>query len=172
MPQLPSGRHVAIQAAPLFSLMEDSMRAGAIITRLLRIERVEHLYPYIDVMFFIELDGARTEGAPGGQPIPEGLQPFPSGFTLASIGAERATWPQTDRAAFATYLASDRVRAHLVALFNEVERLKQRLADEGDAETRLQVLWWKQNCHPVQGAETEDPTFDLLEDPYDPNARR
>ena len=47
MAQLPSGRHVAIQATPLFALIDAACTPEAISTRLLQIER-RHLYTLID----------------------------------------------------------------------------------------------------------------------------
>lgn len=169
MPQLPSGRHVAIQATPLFALMERALQGG-VITRLLRIEHIEQLWPYVDVMYFLELPGVSPVNvAPGGLPVPSDLEPYASGCTLATIGSELTGWSEADREAFDAYVASERVQVHLAALLREVTDLLDRLAREGEFETRLQALMWKTHCHPVQGDETDDPMFDLLEDPYDPN---
>lgn len=171
MAQLPSGRHVALMATPLFALIADSLRENAVITRLLRIERIEHLHPHVDVMYFLGRDGAAAvEAAPGGLAVPEGLQPYPSGFTLASIATELVAWPALDRLAFAEYLASERVRDHFEALLDEVRRTRRQIADHGTFELRMQVLTWQADCHPVRAGDTHDPMFDRLEDPYDPNA--
>jgi hypothetical protein len=175
MAQLPSGRHVAIQATPLFALMDRTLERameGGVITRFLRIERVEHLSPYIDVMYFRWQPGAKpVDVAPGGLSLPPGLEPYASGCTLATIGPELAGWSEADRSAFTAYLAEDRTRTHLAALLDKVMEVKEAIAREGEFETRWQALTWKENCHPVQNREESDPLFDVLEDPYDPNAR-
>jgi hypothetical protein len=169
--QLPSGRHVALQATPLFDLLERVASDECVITRLLRIERREHLWPYLDVMFFrAAADAAPVAIAPGGLCVPPGLAPFPSGFSLAGIAPVLADWSAADREAFASYLVSGRVQAYLDALLGEVARVRGMIASEGDFTTRLQALMWQHGCHPVRECEADDPLFDLLEDPYDPNA--
>ena len=105
-----------------------------------------------------------------GLPVPAGLQPYPSGFSLTTIAAELATWPEPDRAAFAAYLASERVQAWLRALLDQVRERLAWLVDQGGFEHHLQMLMWLAKCHPAQTGETGDPLFDLLEEPYDPNA--
>jgi hypothetical protein len=169
--QLPSGRHVALQATPLFDLLDRAASEECVITRLLRIERREHLWPYLDVMFFHPAPVATPVAvAPGGLGVPAGLAPRASGFTLATIAPVLAGWSAADREAFASYLVSERVEAYLDALLGEVERVRGMIAAQGDFTTRLQALMWRHGCHPVRECESDDPLFDLLEDPYDPNA--
>ena len=173
MAQLPSGRHVAIQSGPLMALIDRALQGNCVITRLLRIRQREHLHPYVDVIYFRPAPaGPALRVAPGGLPVPPGLEPCPSGFTLATIGADADQWSQADRTAFREYLASERVVAHLDALLDEVRRVCRLIAESGSFETRLQALMWETDCHPVQVADDEDPMFDLLEDPYDPNVGR
>jgi hypothetical protein len=142
-----------------------------VITRLLRIERREHLFPYIDVMYFREKPGASLpEIAPGGLPVPAGLEAYPSGFTLATIDSASMDWTDEDHRAFDAYIASERVNEHFAALLGEVRRTCRLIAAQGPFETRFQALMWETDCHPVRVGDTDDPMFDLLEDPYDPNA--
>ncbi len=164
MAQLPSGIHVAIQAGPLFELMENALEQGGVITRLLRIECIDDVKPYIEVLWFRETtDAVEVMIAPGGYPIPVGMEPVPSGHTLATIGAETATWSTEDQVEFAAYLGSQRMIAHLSALLAKVQEVKRVLANEGEFEVRLQALMWQTGCHPVQSGETEDPMYELLQ---------
>ena len=163
MAQLPSGRHIAIQATPLFALIEAVCLPNAIITRLLEIEMVADLRPYIDVMFFHDsVETSTQEIAPGGKPLPSGIEPYVSGYTLATIGPVSTEWPVDDQDAFAEYLASEPVQGFLVALLNKVSQAKHRLGREGDAIQRMQALMWETGCHPLQDENDDDPTDSLI----------
>lgn len=173
MPQLPSGRYVALQATPLFKLIEDAYREDAIITRLLRIERVEHLFPYVDVLYFLDVDGVHGDAsAPGSNPLPHGLQQYPSGFTLATIAEEMKRWQASDRSAFEDMLGEDRTRSYLEALLANVAAIRKDLFAHAPFLPALQSGLWQTKVHPLQTGETDDPMFDAFEDPYDPNANR
>lgn len=168
---LPSGRHIAVQATPLSELMESALRGG-VITRLLRIEQIEDLRPWIDVMYFTtQADADPVDTAPGGLPVPMGLAPYASGFTLATIAPETADWSHADRDAFAGYLASERICTLLAALLDAVLALKRRLAAEGDFETRLQAGMWLAQCHPVQCGDVDDPLYAVFNDLDDPKTQ-
>ena len=163
MAQLPSGRHVAIQATPLFDLIDAACTPDAVITRLLQIERLADLSPYIDVLFFREApDAAAPTVAPGGQPVPSGLEPIASGYTLATIHEVVRDWSPEDQRAFAEYLGSERMQAHMSALLERVSEVKHRLGREGDFVLQLQALMWVTGCHPVQNDERDDPMYALL----------
>jgi hypothetical protein len=164
MAQLPSGRHVAIQATPLFDLIDAACTPDAVITRLLQIERLADLSPYIDVLFFREVaDAAALNLAQGGQPIPPGIEPFASGYTLATIHEAVHDWSPEDQRAFAEYIGSERVQTHLSALLERVSEVKHRLGREGDFVLRLQALMWETGCHPLQNDERDDPMYGLLQ---------
>lgn len=163
MAQLPSGRHVAIQATPLFALIEAAWLPNAIITRLLQIEMVADLSNHVDVMFFrASVEAPTQEAAASGQPLPSALEPYASGYTLASIGTVSAGWPADDQEAFADYLASDPVQGFLLALLKEVGDAKYRLGREGDGMQRLQALMWETDCHPLQDENADDLADPLL----------
>ncbi len=164
MAQLPSGRHVAIQATPLFDLIDAACTPDAVITRLLQIQQLADLSPFIDVMFFREVADARALAiAPGGQSVPSGIEPFASGYTLATIDHAIRDWTPEDRRAFAEYLGSERMRAHLSTLLDRVAEVKHRLGREGGFVLRLQALMWEAGCHPVQNDERDDPMYRLLQ---------
>jgi hypothetical protein len=157
MPQLPSGRHIAIQATPLFALIEAACLPEAVITRLLQIEEACDLAPFIDLIYFRESGDVPTPiVAPGSQPVPSDLKPYVSGHTLATIWDMAADWPASDQEAFAAYLASEQVQNFLAALLDEVARVKHRLSREGDDLQRLQALMWETGCHPLQKEDADD----------------
>lgn len=164
MPQLPSGRHVAIQATPLFDLIDAACTPDAVITRLLQIEQRADLSPYIDVMFFREIADAPVLAiAPGGESVPSGIVPFASGYTLATIHQAIRDWPPEDRRGFAEYLGSERMQTHLSALLDRVAEVKHRLGREGGFVLQLQALMWETGCHPVQNDAYDDPMYGLLQ---------
>lgn len=163
MAQLPSGRHVAIQATPLFELMDASCQPDAVITQLLQIERLSDLSPYIEVMFFrASREPVMLPVAPGGHAVPPGLEPAESGYTLATIHEAICNWSLADQRAFAGYLESERVQEHLSALLEKVKEVKHLLAREGDFVQRMQALMWETGCHPLQNDDRDDPMYSLL----------
>lgn len=163
MARLPSGRHVAIQATPLFTLIDAACAPEAIITRLLQIERPADLAPYIEVIYFRDSAAPTMRPvAPGGNPVPPGLEPIASGYTLVTIHQAVANWSLADQRAFAGYLDSERVQGHLSALLEMVGEVKHRLAREGDFVQRMQALMWEARCHPVQNDDIGDPMYPLL----------
>lgn len=119
MPQLPSGKHVAISAARLIELLESAAR-GERYTEVFAILRADEFDSYIDVMFFRESAGNQEQGAPGSQMIPNGLESYPSGWTLETLDTVAQGWTPEDRAAWDDYLASARVADYLDALWKQI----------------------------------------------------
>lgn len=124
MPQLPSGRKIAIDATRLNEMAELNAQT---VQRypIHRVKTLTDLYPFIDVIFFKETpeDTPATVGyAPGAQNLEEiaPLYPYRSGFTLATLQDELPNWSAEDQQAFADFLQEPRTQIHLQELLDTV----------------------------------------------------
>ncbi|MDQ5908372.1 MAG: hypothetical protein QG599_463 [Pseudomonadota bacterium] len=124
MPQLPSGRQVAILCQNILKMAELNAQN---VQRypIHRVKTVADLWPLVDVLFF------RTDPdyQPGANTYHEGCQhleelarkePYLSGFTLATLDDEAQTWSPEDRQAFVAFLQESRTQAHLQEVLETV----------------------------------------------------
>ena len=111
MPQLPSGRHVALTADPILELARQG-NWGLTMAFTLEVKSVEDLAPLLNIAYFKPVAG---ESGPG--------VPYPSGLMLSDIGTEKCDWPTEDVAFFNTWLASDAVRQWMQNTHDELAEL-------------------------------------------------
>ncbi len=133
MAKLPSGRKVAIHCQRILEMaklnQKDTQRYP-----IHRVKTVKDLSPLVDVIFFREsVDYKPTANTyhPDSKDIDENdhLEPYFSGFTLATIGQELQHWSAADQKAFAAFLRENRVQAHLQEVLEcvlESQRLKPK----------------------------------------------
>ena len=156
MPRLPSGRHYALDAQSLQELLHATHRSQRL-TELLRIRHPKHLYPYVDVITFGDtLDGNDPPLSPYSAPLPPGLAPRPTEYTLATLPVGRrdrywSDWSNSDDDAWREFVASPRVCAYLDALLAEVEAQREHLRRHGSPLDQQQLAQWDANRHPMQG---------------------
>lgn len=156
MPQLPSGKHFAINDYDFRQLI-SKVGGGFHVHEFMVIEKTEHLLPYVNVLYFkpvgqaVEHDYHERSGK-----IPDGWQPYQSGFTLGTIGAEVATWTPDDQQGFAEFLAGEFCQYFLRSRLEEVEKVRTALLQEGPAVARVQAWWWKLGIHPLQPGGNDD----------------
>jgi len=153
MPQLPSGRHVAISAAPLNTLQHDAWQ-GHRVHEFMSIESVDDLYPYLEVMYFRPKDGKEIEqyefGAHSNLP-PEDLEPYPSGYTIATLEDEFKQWDKEDQVAFEQYLFTDEgMQDYLEDLLKQIVESRSKLKTSASPRARLLAAWWEAGVHPLQ----------------------
>ena len=133
MPQLPSGRQVAIICQNILEMAELNAQT---VDRypIHRVKTVEDLWPLVDVVFFrVAPDFQPTattyhEHTQNLEELAE-LEPYLSGFTLATIGEKLQHWSAADQQAFTAFLQTERVQAHLqevLARVLESQRLKPK----------------------------------------------
>jgi hypothetical protein len=107
MPQLPSGRHIALSPGVIDHFL-DQARKGKDDKGLLRVRTVIDLFPFIRVTYFRERtpDDSLAEGevVPGSAPFPPGLVSYDSGLNLSSFRDEVLKWDEGDRNAFLDFL--------------------------------------------------------------------
>ena len=150
MPQLPSGRHIAIGLDPLNRLI-DGIKDNPYVTDLLAIETREHLYRYVELLYLAEDPTAATpDYAQRSVPVSADLKPSPSGYTLADLGNEVESWSTADQHALADFLQSDRVLAYLDDTLASVQAAKRRLINDPRFSVRSQAAFWLGGAHPLQ----------------------
>lgn len=102
MLQLPSGRHVAVSNRRLLAEAERYRETGEPAS-IGRIAHIEDLKPWLDILYFRPDSGYAFEPS-ASSPVPEGVEPYPSGLTLASLERGEGDWPDEDRRALAEQL--------------------------------------------------------------------
>lgn len=157
MPQLPSGRHIAIGTDSLNGLLE-AVAAGFRVNELMSINKPERLSSYLDLYYFRPAEPGETavEYTDAALTPPDGFIPYRSGHTLASIHTEWDHWPAEDRQAFVEFLGEPRFSDYLNSLFKYIEEYKRTLRESGPFAARVQTHWWDAGCHPLQPG-GEDP---------------
>lgn len=169
MPQLPSGRQVAVTFAPLTELLKaaDSPFNSH---KIMAIEQARDLWPYLSVLFLVpEADAADAPAAAfrdDALPRPPGLMPVDSGFRLSDWDALTQDWSGDDRAAMREFLET-----RAACLFDEgleLVRTTQRalLAAPGTMAGAFAIMW-QQGCHPLQDDWAEDLPDSPEWDDYD-----
>ncbi|MBV6475202.1 MAG: hypothetical protein MOGDAGHF_00719 [Rhodocyclaceae bacterium] len=152
MPELPSGRHVALMPTPLDNLLKEGRHFGNI-HKVLAIKSEADLARYVDVLYLVPASEAGSqEGVLGlnahSLPLPPGMGFVPAGFKL-SEWEENSGWSEADRAAFSDFLAG-RCAPVLREWLDTVKTGQAKLHEADDPLTRLLVAWWDAGCHPAQ----------------------
>lgn len=151
MPQLPSGRQIALSPKPLDELFRESRRPDNV-HKLLGIRTERDLWRFVDILRLVpDSGGVPMEITLRGDsnPIPQGRELEPAGYRLSEWEAEASGWTEEDRGAFREWLAGQAAPAF--AEWLEAVRDEQtRLRGTGDFLTRVLAGWWDAGCHPAQ----------------------
>lgn len=111
MPQLPSGRHVALSGDYTLALArKGDLRLSLGFT--MHVQSADDLAPLLNVIYF-----KPAEGKPGPG------EPYPSGLMLSDVGTEKCDWSDEDTAFFSEWLASDAVQQWLRKTYDDLEGL-------------------------------------------------
>jgi len=113
MPQLPSGRHVALISDIIFAAVRKN-DFGTSMAITMHISSPEDMAPLIGLAYYSPIEG---ETGPG--------TPYLSGLMLADIGSEKCDWPAEDVAFFQKWLAADVAQQWLQKTFDEVTELNR-----------------------------------------------
>ncbi len=153
MPQLPSGRHIAIQLDPLDALLNDVANPGNV-HRIMAIKDLASLAPYVRILFLVPEGKCLAAEPPeefreGSLPRPPGLVVTDSGYTLARLDELNADWSDEDKQAFQAFL-DDRCQELFALGLSHTERARQWLLHESGMPARLLALWYQAGCHPCQ----------------------
>ena len=132
MPQLPSGKCVAISFAVIDKFIADS-KSGKSLEELFSIRTREELLRHIRVFYF----RARADGADPNYDLedhsaatPAGLEIYFSGFTLDTLEADMRNWDVRDKQAMLDWLSRDDVRADFEAKLREIRKAQAELSEQ------------------------------------------
>lgn len=153
MPQLPSGRHVALMPTPLDKLLKEGRHFGNI-HKVLAIKTEADVARFVDVLYLVpESEAGSQEGVLGlhdaSLQVPPGMAFVPAGFRLSDWEKRAAGWSKEDRAAFREFLAG-RCAPVLREWLDTVRTGQAKLRETDDPLARLLVAWWDAGCHPAQ----------------------
>lgn len=132
MPCLPSGLHFALDSAPLTKLMQTAGVDAHQLHQLMCIEELPHLSPYISILFF------RPRGTLNAYWYldnriampPADLEPYDSGYTLATIAELHREWSAEDQKAFTDFMHSERFLDYLMNCLKCARDLQDELYSE------------------------------------------
>jgi hypothetical protein len=169
MPMLPSGRHVAVDPAPLRELLSDPANAFNA-HRIMAIRSVDDLFPWLSL---IELVPA-AKGAPANASavagvsasLPPGLVPRPTGRRLSDWRAEARAWTESDRTAMAQFI-DERIRPHYAATLAGVHRSQEAMLASTHSLAGDLARMWQNGAHPLQ----DEPAIDRPLPPHGVHAR-
>jgi len=113
MPQLPSGRHVALISDIIFAAVRKG-DFGTSMALTMHVRTPEEMASLIGISYYTPIEG---EPGPG--------TAYLSGLMLADIGSEKCDWPDEDVDFFRQWLASDVVQQWLQKTFDEFTELKR-----------------------------------------------
>ena len=153
MPQLPSGRHVAITANPLADILDD-VNNPSNVHIVMGIATHQDLEPYIDVLFLIPETEAAENAIHSGYienslPPPPKFVPVNSGYRLSGLSELTHDWDETDKAAFQEFLCG-RATTTFDSCMKEVRRAQLAMRNSSNSSIRLLATWWIAGCHPAQ----------------------
>ena len=117
MPQLPSGRHVAIHAGPFERTMQKASEY-ALMREIVKMETIADVLDFVDVIFLEKADAELSDSeeysvANGSFIPPPGFIALNTGVTLSNWMELAKDWSDEDRAAMLAFLGSDRCNSYL-----------------------------------------------------------
>lgn len=157
MPQLPSGRHIALDPSRAGELTDGATKPF-LTHKMMAIESVIDLLPYIHVIYFKPATNINDDRPINkfSNPLPEDMEMYDSGYTLANIKAEVDGWSDSDQQAFHEFLCGDALTCLLNDLYKNICDTRDILAQYPPASTAgLMAAWWQAGCHPLQEGNDE-----------------
>ena len=153
MPQLPSGRHIAVHLGPLDDLLKSADKPCNV-HRVMELITIEDLAPYVSICYLEPKSSAITPSSEqefqnDALPRPPEMVVVESGFSFAQFDELSVDWSQEDIAAFHSFLET-RCQSLFEQGLKEVERVRQWLLKESGGLTRMLALWHKAGVHPCQ----------------------
>lgn len=116
MPQLPSGRHVAMAADPVVEKFSQPIEFGFAFEYQLKVRNPQDIYPLINTVYF--RPGADNPGLPG--------EPYLSGLMLSDIGQPACDWPEEDQRWFLAWLQEPTAQHWLQQTFDTLAGLVKK----------------------------------------------
>lgn len=154
MPQLPSGRKVAIDPAPLATLL-GAARQAANIHKVMAIKTARDLYPYMAVIYFVsKVENDKQEAKElnyrsDSLPAPTDMVPKATGYCLSDWREFTSDWSEKDKVAMREFL-----EGRATALFDTgmaaVVKTQAELHEPSSFLTKALVGTWDAGVHPAQ----------------------
>ncbi|MHB0986880.1 MAG: hypothetical protein ACYC05_14990 [Sulfuricella sp.] len=168
MPQLPSGRHVAIDPYPLATLL-DAASNPANIHKIMGIDSIPKITNWFEVVYFVTPEevhgkGIAAEFGEGSLTPPPGLVSLRTGCPLSQWETLAADWSDEDRSAMKTFLSEPRCKDYMEHRLSVVRQQQQDFLSAESFTTRLIAGWWMAGLHPAQ-EEGWDEAWDQEESP-------
>ena len=109
-------------------------------------------------MYFRDCNGpaAHTDRVKPDQGLPAGMEPYPSGFTVATVQRGEAGWTQDDLAAFQAVLYLPRIQSAFAEMLEYVQKRKREIVEHGTDTTRVVADLWIAGLHPLQPGNEPD----------------
>jgi hypothetical protein len=151
MPALPSGRHIAVDPAPLKQLLLDCASPFNA-HHLMALERIDDLFRWLDVLMLKPAESLTADECAQAQPAPVGAPPgmraVPTGVRLAYWCTIATEWSDDDRAAFAMFI-DDRIRPAMERAIAHVRERQQALLKTPTLAGAFACMW-RDGVHPLQ----------------------
>jgi hypothetical protein len=170
MPQLPSGRHVAIDPTPFLELAKDIDNPFNA-HKIMAIQSWPDLWPWLELQILVpEADASEEDRrrAAEQKPLgPPGLIATYPGTRLDKWRAFTTGWSEADIQAIQDLL-DHRAKKHFQKHLDHAKQLQAVLLENPDTLAEVLAHLWKAECHPLQTEEPIDPallqwdTYDLL----------
>ncbi len=152
MPQLPSGKHIALYPDSLYEILEEAF-SGIKVHELMSINKHEDLFKYVEVLYFrIQSEDEEREERYFSFSLvpPEGLMPYSSGYNLITIQEELKNWEYCDQKAFIDFLNSKRTEHFFHEIISMVQQCQEQLLKQPTTLQGMLATWWKLGIHPLQ----------------------
>lgn len=170
MPQLPSGRHFALDYVPLWEAA-DAASAGSNIPAFMQIKTTADLAAYTRLLWLIPIGADSDEPVrllDGSHAPPAGLTPIAAGFTAAQVDALATSVADEDMEAIKAFLQNDRNLQIQQQTLAKVQACQQALLDHPELSIRIQAGWAQLGVHPLQTGESESGLWKGAFDPPTP----
>lgn len=172
MPQLPSGRHVAIDPTRFAELIKNAAHFGNV-HKVMAIDSIPALLPWLDVMYLVEPgsenpDLTNYELADSSFTPPSGFLALNTNCQLSQWEALAKDWSPEDQGAMQSFLSSERFHHFLNNLMHGAKMQQESFKKENDLLPKLLASWYAAGVHPAQEenwSEDDSPiwdTYDML----------
>jgi hypothetical protein len=136
MPNLPSGRTVAINMKPLFDLAEQAKRNPSLLLFVEDVDQLLSMIRIVEVEEAVGIPDAELDRlqVPGGHRY--GIT-HDMGLSVYDVLSGRSGWSAADTLALKQSILSDRIRRQVIRRMWELMQLRKRLYDQALADLRF-----------------------------------
>jgi hypothetical protein len=173
MPQLPSGRNVAIHLNLLNILLTAADRPDNV-HQVMGLTTIESLKPYASVIYLVPESECQEEVLEisfrdDALPRPSGYVTIESGYSLDQFDVFSSDWSDEDKQSFQEFISSRGLPLFQSGL-KAVDQVRQWLLNEAEPTLRILAHWHVAGIHPCQTegwaesnpGKTEWDSYDLL----------